>query len=1005
MAGWVEPEQGDHRFRLESLSVVQSLQFRPLIKQCGVYMYLRILSLILGFSIGFSTLAEDKIDLTLASKNPASPEFLFASQRGYFPQSAQAAYVNHVLIGAYLQYKEDPNIKGNTAYFDTLMRDRFNEALIKVKGVSYRDGYTEALLKSGLVALSAFATKGKVTLSPLTNLLVEKGLDRMAAPAVVPQLQFDVVTGTNIYMLQNLGGHDLLAKYMRKTAVTFFPELNLRQDLKYEPSVVRASMERENQKTLGGLGLGLNQWGGKIVNNQQAQSAVISQISVGMDEQTGLLQELVRTSNTQRDAEFERQQLEKNRAELIGYFGIASALAGVAGNPQAGAFFDQAGRFSAAVFDAANNSLSFSENPAAYANAYLTAVQIGVSLFASQKSDPRWSALFSGLKRIMQQIRTVQEQLVTLGEFMERRFNLLDQTLQKYVHESTGYFRQVVNSGQRNETDGQYFTQVLNQLRQETYASAVLTANLAWIQLQHNCFPQKKALDQDTFRMCRDEIGLFALTGAPLQNSASPSKSEIVASVMKRLNPQLNVSGFSTTSPAMTDPAVWLSATHTLMALAGYNPRYASLLHEQDSSGLNSFSLEKIIQVGADFQKTMRQMALAVSLSGYRLRRDLLDGIMSSYQTAVENALNYTKDLPQKYMRGTPNPNKPLAEQQPPTNLNLYPFMTAPLGFCDPNGKIEYNFSDSRGLWPSQQSTQDFMNKKWRDRPDDVKLPANFIEQIPKSVRFAMTSGFADSDQADLKVWTCFRSISVFDNLVPNNITFIDASSTAKFSAEIEVRANYNFYGKKKELVLMRLKGSRLYSVNELGMGGGYFDRSWLYYAWNGIVPPVPRMTPTSLLPFEKQGAIKDYFKGVFNHVTYEGLAEFEKDFNTALASVHRHVSDEIQNNFQSFNSATQRAREELAFVLERGLDNDQPSVQELLKFISNPQNLPDAWVWAKTQYEHAAPKGTMEAILEDKLANLARLLDAVEQSSNLKPAPDLFAQRLKELSQLLNGK
>jgi hypothetical protein len=93
-----------------------------------------------------------------------------------------------------------------------------------------------------------------------------------------------------------------------------------------------------------------------------------------------------------------------------------------------------------------------------------------------------------------------------------------------------------------------------------------------------------------------------------------------------------------------------------------------------------------------------------------------------------------------------------------------------------------------------------------------------------------------------------------------------------------------------------------------------------------------------------------------------------------------------------------------LAFVLERGLDSRQPAIKSPLQWISDPNNMPDANVWAATAYNNDAPIDLMEGLLTDKAAVFSSLLDDVEKSGKFGPPPDTFGERLNELQPLLGN-
>jgi len=562
-----------------------------------------------------------KINLDFAKQDPNSPEALYAMQRGYSKESAQAAYVTQRLIGAYLEYQGNGASRANPEDLRIKLQDAFNDAVTTVKGASYRGGDTEALLKISGKALAAVAAKKGLILP--TDYLVEKGLDYMATPPQeLAKQEYSVILGTNVFMLQNMDEKDGLAPFLQKTALLFNPDLNPSQSLLYEPSVVKQVIANTNQQTLNHIGL----LGDKsltntkqILANQDNQNTVLSGISSKLDDTKEDLSKLAGDMQDEHAKAEIKARMESDKVMMQNLFGIAYGMAVISGDKDAARAINTMGHIVVSAFNVGQAfASSTSEGWISMCMFAVTMIVDGQELM----SDPAGDSMSKAFTQLNDKLFAIQKQIAQLGAVMEARFDILDRTLQQYVHESNQRMTQMISSGQRTEADGRFFSTMLKTISQNSYGSYLFMSDLTWIQAQHDCFPSApRVLDKDMFRLCRNEMALFAINGPPMQAGHRSFAPEAMNALIQRLTPALNLPSLPDNS--QPDPASWLQATHTLLTLAQYHPEFSPVMKEQTFDEATQLSLGSVLQIGGYYQQLIHQMAVINPDSDSpKLRRD-----------------------------------------------------------------------------------------------------------------------------------------------------------------------------------------------------------------------------------------------------------------------------------------------------------------------------------------------------------------------------------------------
>jgi hypothetical protein len=156
--------------------------------------------------------------------------------------------------------------------------------------------------------------------------------------------------------------------------------------------------------------------------------------------------------------------------------------------------------------------------------------------------------------------------------------------------------------------------------------------------------------------------------------------------------------------------------------------------------------------------------------------------------------------------------------------------------------------------------------------------------------------------------------------------------------------------------------------------------------------------------------------QGAFNHETMiwnrlneisvksaRDMEDFRTDFKRVLHVVAKQTEHLINERMPYFDQRSQQAFNELSLILERGMDNTQAGVNDLLKYVSQPLNFPSASVYT-TAYFRGASTGALRKALRIRLEYFNDLLREVRTAKDLRPGNDLFGVRLSQLRALRDG-
>jgi hypothetical protein len=932
--------------------------------------------------------APDFTHETVAVPDSKAPAAIYASVTAYQPESAKSAYVGMVVYGEHIRLQGDPMAKGNPQYYAQKMREKWNEAVAYADGATYRNGWAEALLKTGAQALSAAITKGRAD-GTLANLMVERGLDWLATPAGPLTGSLKSIIASNGITLQNMNNGTLLAELFGDTAERYLSDVNRRHQMQDNPKVKKERREQFVEEELKKIGLDVESLKRLARDKKQALEKADEYVADELQSVKSDTAKLLQLIQSEADRRAQMEELAARRAEAMGVIGIGTTIVRLTGSREEVAQMDRAANFAAQAVDTFVSQLTFEANPAAFVNMYAALGLAAVELFTPPQEDPHMKAL----QKIMEQLRVIQQQIIDLGQYVEKRFNALDRTLQVFVHETTAHLNQIITGQQDLEEGNKFFTSVLQQLQAQTYGAYVLSSRLDWMRLKAKCFDQA-AITAQEFRACRNEIALYAIVGPPVTHSATAIGPAIMQSLIARLK-RRSVLG-SLPVESQPDPAAWLMAMNTMVKLSKRYPQHKNLIFEEIYDEDTGMKRADMLRVGEFYRTLMREMALSSADSGKpALRADLIREIVNEYQKFVYDTLIYTEGLPNKYFEGAPNPNLRFEDQHPSDNRNLYDFAVNGPRFCDlEKGEIQYSIvpmidrNVQVGIaWYNSMAAPGMKN--FKEHPEQVMLPPEFFKEVPNIVKLALTSAMKDRNR--LSVRACFKNIQLADDPSPSY-----PQQTSRVNIELDLLATYMIKGAVKEFTLITMKMDRQFTTPTFGV---FYDpgKSWMYHLWNGI--PMTGQDSSSPLIYGKNLAIGPDYKKYFT-ITTPGLPEFEADFRQILQeNVDQPVMEEIEGDFL-YNNQVRKKREELAFVLERGLLSNQPAVKQLLGFIFLPQNLPDASDWARLEYKTGMLAEQMKGVVAHRLQILSNKIAQLEKSQDLKPGPDLFGPLLDELKE-----
>jgi hypothetical protein len=940
--------------------------------------------------------AVEKVDLRLSSRDPRNAEAIYATRHAYDERSAKLAYVNNRVVGAYYSAVHDPNGRSEAEIADIMASAR-EEAISEVKGKSYRGGFGEALLKDSTEMLIEVATLGRTGLGNTSGLLIEKSLDGLAGAPRNPAIGLEVVAGANAFALEKMKDDTPLGREMRKIVKEFLPDLNSNHELELNPTVAQGKMDLENKEAFSAIGLKLDDL---RRDGKKNRAEVLSIVEKRLNEEVGSVKavlaemkdDFIKQVEQKRREEAARQKLLAHAENFRSSIGLLSATASLCGDPETARFISQGGQFISAGMTALLSVANFGTDPVGTINSFMQMILAGAGLFG-KTSNPQLEMHLE----VMKGLKEIKEMLVELGTLIDTRFDALDRSLQSYMRQATEHLKRQDYFLTSNEASTRFLIDGMARIRRETYGNYMLNAGLAWIRLEHDCFPQSQAskqkMDEDLFRLCRNSIAHLSLVGPPSNTrsdalAVGPDILEAVADRLKReyLLPDLD-------QEVKPNPAAWLSATKLLLQLGATYPHFAHLLQEKDYDYQGFVSPAKISQAGNYYQALMRNMVL-VDADGAkpRLRRKSLDAALDQYEAAVRDALINADRMLDRRAPGGFNPKLALEEQEPSGDRNLYQFMNEGIGLCADD--IEFLVAGDGENSPPTRPDIPKLKAAWKKHQLQVQWPQAFLGMIPRSVRFAALGLLPGEDQGGAKVTACLRKLDIYEDVKGWYPKDQWVQSTIKLDFDLSVA--YRVNGTLKNLVVAKYHLNTV--IDEISM--------WLYGVY-GQEAPLRRRWNGEMVEFEGRKYFSDPAKGLANmfkdivKMEPQAIAEFEADFKAEGRKAGLGIEQDLQNGAASFNRTTLLAREQLSFMIARGLEPATDKIQQLVAAVSNQQNLPDADEWVRARVEAGVSRASLEALLEEKLASVRNLISEVEQESVLRPGINPFGTRIKQLAKV----
>lgn len=931
-------------------------------------------------SLAYADEEDNRIaDLQIAIA-PGSPEKIYATATAYEARSVRYAYVNAKIIEAFIGAN---SVNGIPAAKMTAILDRARkEATDYVNGVNYRGGWMESVAKDTVSTLTGLAKKGvPIDISNTSGQAVEAFLDYVAKPGQSPEMPLNAQIVTNSFSLRHMRNQGPLPQALVQSATDFFPEINPNRDLSLNGAVVDARLKAGLKSLLEKNGLKLED----LLRGQGDLSARVAELKEAADkllaEKVAKAEELARRSiSPEETAAAEREQtrreLEMLTSEVSSGFGAFSAAASLLGDQKAAAFFARGGQFFASGMQSFLLAATFSANPFAAVNSILQTAVLGRGLFGGGEVD--------ATRRILDELQKVKGMIAELGAHIDARFNALDSRLQIYMRESLQRMDQQTYLLEKNDADIRYLKNAIAQVRQETYGSYLLSAGLTSSRLQHDCFTPsaQKNMNEDLFRLCRNELALLALVGpaAGGENAsiaAGPAILDPIADTLNASYPLPRLAG-----EVKANPVAWLSATKRLVALARLYPKFAHLILEEEYEPASFVNYAKLRDAGEYYQALLQNMAIE-SPGGARpkLRRAYLDKFLDRYAVAATAGVRLGAGLVNRFSLGALNPKLDL-DKQGGDDPAAYSFMNEGIDFCDDSSTFEWHYNNDFGspLFHFPWTDRD-LRAGHRKHTDQLKWPREFLSIVPGAVKFATRGKGAMQAQAR----TCIRRVHWLSQAKRGQIS----NYISTLNLDIDLIVSYVKDGQVKNLIVGSYQ--TVYKMNVYSYSGP--NVSPLKVFWSGHEPKGNEMA----MPHTIDQSILKNFKGAFTFKE-SNLKEFTADLAPHLRMAQVEVEQALANDTASLDQSANLAREQLAFVLTGGLANTNPQTSQLLSAVSNSLNLPSAKAWAMAVVEQGAGEAQLEQALKERLDAIRSLLDSVERAGDFRPKADLFGPRLEEL-------
>jgi hypothetical protein len=930
------------------------------------------------------------------SSDIQDPVILYHAGRLYDPASEKAAYVKLQVLGKCMEL--DCEAKPTDAHIQQEMQRAYNDAVVFVDGVDYTGGSAVALSKAtvGAAKIALQNSKNPRALAAsiflddkVAGKLIDKGAELLSTPPQDPKLNYDIVLYANIHGTRVArAGQSPMSKFMND-ADTKYNKRNPNVPLEMEPTVQEALRFFSLKNTIEEGRRDAKENKNELMKRM---SHLEEKTTKGISDATDSLNQVLGYLDRKEQAEFRKQELARQRAEVTGVFGFAGGLARLGGDAQAAETMDRFGSFTGNLFDTLTSSIDFERNPAAFANQYVMLFNMGMSLFAQNKPDPRWEKLFSA-------IQSLQRQIQALGERMDARFDRLEARLASFVKDATERFNDLQVAAKNLEASNRFVEGALSVIQQDTYGHFVFDARLGWVDLENKCLQRGISLAQ--FLDCRDKMAVFGVESPPMT-----SRSSFDRNIVSRLAQRMESRGiYAGDTSKLKDPAAWLSSVDSLLEMVALNPNLSSAINERSPASAKDpeLSLKAVIDQGKYFSLLTNQMALKASGETFELRRDLVEDVFNGYLDAVRGAVNHIQGLPNRYLQGVPNPKIALEEQEPTTDPSIYAALTlAPIQVCDDldnqQGQFaqHFTFAEYVGhtLSISQMRSQASAKGFAKLDPSEYQLGPAFIPLLPKILRFALTTtGFRD--QTHLSITPCFREVHLgrlkeTEWLSLGQLGSVNhpVKDNVEISLSLEIRAHWFSGTEEKRLTIFRMSGSHLWD-------GGFAD-FWIPTVWRGggAYPGIARDPKDFFDPNTPQG---DYAKN---------LATLANDFKQELSAVSDLVENDISSGqrIKDSNSESQERIKELSFIVERGLDTSIPSVFAVSSFLSGPTNLPKPSEWAGVQWRNGLSRDYVLSLLDKRRQAFKTLVDAVEAEKGLRPGGDLFGPAVADLETLRAG-
>jgi hypothetical protein len=721
---------------------------------------------------------------------------------------------------------------------------------------------------------------------------------------------------------------------------------------------------------------------------QELQQKLLQLIEMRSGQLKEQVQKLTDAIQTQQSEKLKQITAEISRSNLAAAFKVFGVVAQVTGNAKAAHIAHDIGDITLAIHDFANLGEEMAKaGPAMVANIYVGILVLAYDLTQSAEAD--------GMQAVMREIRAIYEFMVgmrreILGALQDFRFSM-DLQLSDIAAK--------LNAAAMNTEIANSFLKVLNQKIDALQAQvAVGFDSLSRVDLLaavSDCTHEGRISEQ-VYRLCRDKFALLAQGGyRALEAESGPQKSfEIVRSHILPWLAGYENAGY------VPDPNMWLWGKYYLNVMNSLHPEMARLKGE--TTELVGFDVG-LAQVEAtrqhinDFVKTM-----AID-SQRHLRDDVFESLIAEYGKTISGLIDDIDLSRRGVAQRDPLPAQDFEASPPPT-----PTPTSEYGFLAPgftitrceDGKtvdqVAVDKLDSEG-YRLIIDVDGFRKgvREWAMKAGQFHTDGSFLPLIPNPVLWALHSKHYRG--AELKM--CFNKIRLPYVAVnardPRANCFFPMEPTEYFHAELDVTI---------QLIVTYPDPDNPEVIHILDAGnltGSTSQDHPICNTFSSIQPPADLLWNGGTighlngLPGTEIGAAVKNATGWLKYdlpKDQDRLTAFKHEYADFLAREKDKIKSSVAGPLKDANAKIANIRAALIFLVKYGVDTDDPSLDALMLWLSDPFHLPSGDRYVEAMLDKGFTPRDLSAYNQKMVSECLDYVTRLRQARSLRPGPKLLA-------------